>query len=190
MPDSFNQSGSVLGRIAAEKVRDSKVLDVLSSLSTGKQAYRSVPPLPRPNGSNSPVAPQWGGSGFRGSENDQLPRDSQLSGVQSVAPSESTGIGTNPNSQIGNTYLSPISRPKFNFEPADMRVSLVNDFKDDNEFYMSTGRMPSQVDKMVLNARRKWMIDRGVNPTKQELLYAVQQGLLGYRDSQIGGNRL
>lgn len=205
MPDSFNNSGGVLGSIAAQRLRDSKVLGVLDTLASGRGSAFVRPPLPRPNGENSMRSPSLSSPmpetlnrqdidrvvykpsrGGGGVPNPTLPVERYNPDNGRSMPSERRGMMELPGRPDG--FGSPES---LRLDPTNFRMDLLNrELMNDDDFYRSLGRWPTQLDKMIMNTRRDWFVRNGVNPTRDELMYAVNQGMLGYRDSQLGGNRL
>jgi len=192
MPDSFSNSGSRLAQIAAEKTRDSKVLDVLAGLSTGRAAYSPVPPLPRPNGSQSPTVSQ--GKSVAGSYDKRIGPYDKRHGESSIQdyPRQNHNLTQQwvEGAGGGERGFSEFNSASASVVPTDFRSSINLDLQSADDFYQTVGRWPTQLDNMIIEARRNWMINRGYNPSKQELMYAVNQGMLGYRDSQLGGNKL
>lgn len=155
--------GSFLAEVTRQAgVRD-KTLNSLNQLGTTGSKAPVSQPLPRPNGSNSL---------FDAAVSNWMGTEKEVRQEPAQEPRRFTPPQEEPQApQVNWTQLSSLN-------------SAVNeDITTDMNFYTKTGRMPSETDKKLIEAKQAFFLNSGRMPTAQELLYEVQRGTSFSRDT-------
>lgn len=69
--------------------------------------------------------------------------------------------------------------------PANLNAIANSTAVEDRDFYTQTGRNPTQVDKALMEARRRILVASGRMPTPQELVFEAQRGLIQTPDNNV-----
>lgn len=84
-----------------------------------------------------------------------------------------------PLEAIASSGLPPIKQNNLN-ELIGQLNSMVDAQSglSDKDFYEQTGRFPSAIDKSMMEAKRRFLMERGKLPTPTELIQEAQRGLM------------
>lgn len=149
---------SFVGRLLRDSQAKQQIIPSAMESLGGRQVYRPTAPAPTQPNQDKPPID----TGF------QLPPPAALD-------NESMGASGGQMPQMQN--------------PASINASIDAEFpEEDINFYTRTGRYPSQIDKMMLAAKRDFFTSKGKLPSPSELMYEVQRGMMQTYDPRIRGS--